>query len=1030
MRRPPAGVSRRPRFPLLLLLTLLIACPIKSTDKTSGEDPVDTGKGDTDHRDSGDSADSGDELLSPPDITAWVSVNPATLPGAKGGEMSVLAAVTPPKGGLSVYTDPAYVFTVDLGKSTPVVVTVDGDFLVFTFTVPPALDVDGGRAGHALSLNGVAFAEVPVALSADINDVVAAMVGTSMDIVPGDEDAICGTWMTDSDGDGVVEFVTLGIEDTCYVTARACAVDGSGCEESMVDACLGHKETVFCGSTDHFKTDGGDDQFTMAAFDVDGKVMEVGGFVLGKGGWTGAGEKPTETGLPAIVLDVSSSLPRGKRPRAPIHLLERTDTLEGYFIQGGEAWTFTNMGDVTTKAIAGGTGWAGLFGTTDLSGGTEGEDSWGWALTLTDKGVISGSVLAPDMDAKAFATVRTFRTNPPPFTIEFMTASGEDLDGDGHPELFLEAWGEGRHTTWVVMAATDKSDTREIRTLAQPCGAESDPDEGCTWAVSVRGDEDLDHKVAESSLVANARVVSVTGFLVDDHANPLADRVASTVVAVEWDIADIVVDDATSVEGSGTSIIGEPSLKTTPSSCNGRGQCFYGKCYCTPYYSGEDMVVGGGGSGTDIVDAPLEVGDLVYAGPDPTGTSVILRRSLMNTDFPNAEVTYRAHYGTEDVSGGRAYELAGMFVNPRPKEMWEGSDSRISVTGGNFEAHDNSQVLMLSEGNISTGGMTVAWFDDEIDGVRYPLPADTTSGGATHPTLLSTRRSTDNGALITWRDGKGQVWIGLADIDSAMSDKGEEELPFLEGPFALGKPVLDTGNLLGLSVDRSGAVGIRQQMTGRPFLNPNDYIDRYIDDSVGPPKWSCEDNCLDAVAVVVGSTGACPFETMYLPAAETLAEMIAAGTVRYSSSDKTCSDLPVPLLSFTPVADVPQFVLLRLPDGRCKTASFDDVGQVAGGPLGPNGGTEVESAREVSAGDVNGDGLSDLFVVGTAESGAQLLLSDGRGGFTDSSVEASVFTNFALLLGPTSGKDVFNDEGGLPLTLGRSVYLDGDDYPN
>ena len=1020
-------------------LLLLLACPgDPGADRVATEATGQDSAGAT--PETGDS-DAPGPLAGNPVITALTSASPGTLPAASGGVLTITADAAAPEGELEQYLDPAYTFTIDLGDgdATAVSLTVPSPSqLDFTFTVPAGMDA--GRAGHALAMNGIPFLSVPVALSGDNDAVVAGMVGQGVVVLETDTDPGCGSWVLDSDNDGVVELVSGSVQDECILAHRACPIDGGGCVETKIDACLVSNGALTCAQSTHFPTGAGGVEVTTAAYGATGEVLELGAVVYESGTFTGAGSVTGATGLQAVVLDVGHAIPRGEAAKKPVLALLSPASGELYVVQSGVPLATTAVGSIATTTILKGTSWAGLFTSTDLSGGESSGTAWVWVFdgSTADKGTslgtVAGTVGLPDWDAGGILRVRDITLDSPFFGIERMAAAGEDLDGDGHPELFVEAWGEGRHHTWVVMAATDKASSLPVRTLAQPCGGTEDDDLGCNWAAVVHGDAALDVAVAPPSLVANETGIVVSGFLVDDNANPEADRIAGARVAVEWDIADVTAAEAAIVQPTGVSIIGKISARTNDgaASCRGHGWCSRGKCTCAAGWDGASMVVAGGGSGSAQATRDLTAGDFAFFGPSQGDDAVVGRRTFQNTDFPNTVVTYRGDYGDGELLGSFSLMAAGW--SQLELGDWRHSvhaNALLSVVGGNLAEGDHSTFGLVSEQDIVTGTVYASWIDGVRDPVRYPLPTDTSTAGSTRPVLLSERLSDANGALLAWRDGGGQAWIGLADVDMALAGRGGDALPFLEGPFPIGNPARDDHDLLGLSTDRPGAIGLlTRSSASAPFFG-NEALETRIDGSSGTAGWACEDQCLEAVLITVGGDGSdeCLFQTMYLPAAGTLSEMVDAATIRYRASDKSCSDLLVPLAAFSPVAEGPQFAVLGTPFGDVISALLaNDTDVVSTKVKGPAAGN-YDGGMYVSAGDVNGDSLSDLFIGGVADEGPVLLFSNGRGGFTESGVQSVTFTNFARLLSATGGKDRCDESGGMLPTYGRGTYLDLDDYP-
>lgn len=996
-----------------MLLILLLACPVKETHKPGTDDTNDSavhdsGVDDSGVDDSGEPDETG-EILLPPAVTALVSVEPATLPSDKGGSITFIAATAETESALKVYSSPDVGFSVRVGETdVPVTVAVSGTDLLFSFVMPSEARPAGGRVVYALSMNGTSFLNLPVALSANLETVADRLSSEGWSLAGSNAAKSCGETLLDSDSDGVVELVSVGIEGDCVVVGRACPVDGGTCLETKLDVCTeSGGDPLLCGSTTHFRTSGSGVEAVLATLSEKGELIEVSELAWTGGSWTGTGVA-SSTAIFGAVLGLNTSK---EDKSVPLALLVSSSSGVGTFVGVDRTFEWTAIGSTTAKNVLAGTAFAGLFSAVDLSRGSSSSEVWTWALDASsaDRGTITGSVFLPNEEASSFTRVRDFSLSSPDFSVELMTASGEDLDGDGHPELLVEAWGEGRHQVWVVMAATDKSDSRPVRALEQYCGGTDNGEVSCGMLASVYGDGTLDSVVvAAPTLVLNDSTLASTQAEGVGSA-PSGEWLENRTFALNYSLSELLVDDATAVPTESASHIGQ-TLAKGGGSCSNRGSCRFGSCFCTPGFGGSSLRVAGGGSGSEVVDAELTAGDLVFVGPDEPTDSMIVRRTTYGRDsryrYHARREAYHLASGTELVAGAGLSVINGGNILVSDSSVFTiDRSSSLSITGGSLKLGETNAVVVSTVENRSTGASELGFTDGVTSVEGLVLPTESTVGGSSTPVLLSAHMSDDHGALFSWRDGLGQAWLALVDIDAAMASSWGKEVPFLEGPFAVGSAVADTENVLGLSLRRPGAVGLSHfPVDGALFSMDN--LPAYINATrSGPPEWRCEDACLDAVVITTGGDGSteCPWQTWYLPGATTLEEMVGSASVLASSSDKTCSNLQIPLAAYTSVADIPAFVALGTPGGSLSSVFLDDSGIVAEHAIPGSARADYDNTMFVSSTDVDGDALADLVVTGWSTAGSALYLSTGDGAFVDSGIEASVMTNFAVLLGGSPG---------------------------
>lgn len=1047
---------RRTLLTLSVLSTLALAACGEDEGKAPGDDRGD----DTPEGDTFDQSDD-DDLPFEWGVAseAVLGASPATLPGAAGGAVTytLRAAATSPEGDpvpLSQVLETAAigVMTED-GTALPATVAlVDADTLAVTVEVPGGLGAGQGRVPLTVWLDDEFVAEVPLARHVASVDGVAALMGGAFSVLSPDADqTLCDVTLSDADQDGVAEVLTVGIDADGGVVATACTAAGGEppewvCEDALLDAGVEPGEGLLCGETSHFRTRSGGVGGAMAAQTTEGRALFLTLPEFDGGAFTTSGsvrEEPTLRGF-GVVLGVNNTKEDPEVPAAAVLAIRGGASggrWGGVYIEGREPQEWSRVGTVGPDAVGSGQAWMGLFGTHDLSA-SDRTDTTAWTWTIDPSRVREGGDLVVgvhrfDPGVRAFVNVRPVEITPPDFEIEVATAAGEDLDGDGHPELVVEAWGEGAHAAWIVPGATDKSNVQPITRLGSALGQSGQ----IAARVRVNGDGAVVVGQSSFSVDGDGRLLSELEELVaaeglsfgqdvSAHALDGALRLVQT-----WDAAEALADDVSVATPVAMGVVGtgaaggdaEACADNTGPSTKGLGVCLNGTCACLPGYAGRVTPVVGGGAGTSAEDAPLAPGDLALVGGD--GDALVLTRLDIAEGMPLLAIT-------DDLGGVSVVEA--VFTEDGPVVRHEGQDlfswaHRGAVATG--RTAEGRRAWFLFEPVVERSGGTSAddpvvttvratvrvRFGDETGGA-LTLPDEATVGGITTPVLLDRTISDDGGALIGWRDGTGAAWLGVVDVGAAATT-AEGRLPWWQ-TLQSTKPMVETDSRLPLSSGNSGIVGVRKGIIAdTPFLSIEDLEGRFSgwEEPMEVPFTASAEGFGPVVMSVGTDEG---YETIYIPAFTDLADLADLAPVTlYSAVD--IADLPIPRVAASMLPDAPQVVVSTNAAGAVSLDLVDAVRPLARRPHAFDLGVDGPQ-RGVSAADLNGDGLADLLA--GQGSATVAVLSDGMGGsLEDDAPDPAYFTNFAVLLGGADGADEckLDEEGLFSQTRGRPLFGGG-----
>lgn len=994
---------------------------------------------------------------------ALLTSSPATLPATTGGSVrfTLRAAARTEEGEDATLADAAAegVVHVNLEDGTELPASfelIDDQTIAVTVEVEEGFGADLG-AGHGRQpltvwIGDAFLAEVPLTRHLDADTGAQQLMGEGRDVlVPSAPMTVCDWTLADTDEDGVAEVVSIGITEDGDVVGSACLgfFDADPpeweCEDTTLEVPVEDGEDLFCGDVSHFKTKDGGVGTVMAAQTSGPRTIFVHlpTFDHRRGGWItegGSWDDSRTMALSAIVIGMNTSKEDAGQPLEAVLSIRGGDgRWGGRYEAGREPWEWSRIGTITPAAIGEGKAWAGLFGTADLSGADPSDpSSWVWTVDpskLSGGGKLAVGVSRFDSSSGAFLNVRQIEIAPPAFTPELATASGEDIDGDGHPELIVEAWGEGRHAAWIVPGATDKANTRPITELTGATG-----DRATVVApMRVSGDGAVVVGVPTFKLDGNGKLLSELEELVAEKGlsfgmdlTPYLETPRIQVVQ-GWDAAEALSEDVSAlgpefagVVGGGDS--GGTSCKEgeTPST-SGRGVCHRGRCFCVPGHSGRLAASVGGGSTTTAPGAPLAPGDVALLGTDPSGGALVLTRT---TDAAGEGAGWPIVAMTDEMGGVSViegvYGADGPVLQRDGEELmsWNGGSSVSVARGGPgdlgvFVFEPQLVEAATREEGDPTETMTVevtlrVRYADQTSG-RLQLPTETTTAGSTVPAMLDRRISDEGGVLFGWRDGEGQAWLGVVDIQAAAS-AAEGAVPFVQGPVAVGDALNDpdADGVLGWTSKSAGIVGVKRIIADTPFFSMEDLEERFS--SWDTPMEGAIDATEAGYGPVVLSIGNDGFqETVYLAAFPDIAEL--SMTTLYSTTD--VADLPVPRVAARLVPDAPQVVVSTNAAGGVSLDLVDGTR-----PLAQQWHAfDLDPGVPVSAGDLNGDGIADL-VTGQGMD-AVVVLSDGQGGVLGGGgPDPAYFTSFAVLLGGADGTSEckLDEEGSLSQTRGRALH--------
>ncbi len=773
---------------------------------------------------------------------------------------------------------------------------------------------------------------------------------------------------------------------------RACPSDGTTCLEKSLELVSPGKNLAVLGTELHqaeslttmgllYETDSGIAYVTST---FESETLRV------------AVNNPTFTPAVGVFNSVLAMGTPATSGTTPIWTLTLADS-KGYWFDGDDSNGWRTLGDVTPSQVEAGTGFVGMFTTADLETGASTADPWFWsASTELVEGKLSVSTSSGLASSGTFTTLRRVDLEGAPTGITAVAGGGADIDDDGVPELFIEAYGTGGNAIWMIPGATDKSETRP--------------------ATLMRGEPSQMYLV-EGSSTGTGPWRAVSSLRVGDRRirdrnwHPDKDFVAGDgpraawLSMSEWDLAELAAG-PTELEASASGVVGR--VKVPVDLATERGICLFGRCWSAGAGTGEWVAVHGDGDRTALSTDPVDGADLVYAGAILTDGDVVVGRGLADDTCGGRVPLSRV------VDDNGVEHLQEFDLGVGSADVWYDGSVIAGVTGASaagmllpVEA-DGDPLLMVTTPTFD-GDVTLATVQFVLgaSAATVRLPADTTVGGASSPILLGSRMTLEGTAMLYWRDGSGQAWLGSMDVAETL---GSDEVVFRSGPEALGSPALGMESLLE-EVGAPGVMTMGSVPADEPILSTEDLSARFSS-WASAPDWAFESpdpTGFEGVLVMVGSGSAsgCPFLTAFLsPACLQRGDLASCAVTYAESADPECRDLAMPAVALPAMLETTHLGVTVTPDGDVGFAFSDNTRAAAVEQRSPIRMVIADYCGEgrctmaVSGGDVNGDGFADLAL---HDADSHVYLADGLGGFQDAGVDPADMVNFRALVGQNPG---------------------------
>ncbi|MEC7948483.1 MAG: hypothetical protein VX265_13035, partial [Myxococcota bacterium] len=646
----------------------------------------------------------------------------------------------------------------------------------------------------------------------------------------------------------------------------------------------------------------------------------------------------------------------------------------GLACEDTNCWEWAELGGVAAADVVDGTGFVGMFVGGELSGLQERtREPLFWAASQPKPhGDVKLAVSGGDERLQAFFPLRTVHLPAPGFPLEAVSTAAEDLDGDGTLELLVELWGEGGWAAWLVPDAHDPGSTRSPVALGRIRA-------GAVWTAPGPTATGASAMLA-SSFSLNARALRAT---VLRAAGPrVGESAAAHVWAAEWDPASLL-SGAAQVGPVRAGVAGHVDLPAAP--CAAPSGTILSACRGAWVARG---VAAAGETGAVHPDDAYTGGDHLLVVPGAGHTHVLVGRGLHPAAVADpAPVAAVGSQGDTWLGGDVGLHLRSA------------SGSLGGVCHGAVQAADGPEgplvVGQTGQDCATGGGRYTVWRGTEMS------PLHIVGGDDGTPLTLLHEVPSEQGWPVLWRRGDGQAWGGWLDL-------GARPPAWADTPTPLGAPV-DPG-MLGLGRLRPAAVQVSALESPALALHTG-----WSEGAALPGEPGAR-----VTALAVGDGSACGHAVAVLRGGEL--------AILFEGVDPTCADLPLPQAALR-LGDEEALVSLAA-DGSLWLSRLSgefavhrtiDPGMPAEAEPGPH--------ARVEAGDLNGDGIDDLLLLGWRGTAPRVLLLDGHGGPLPAGAvhEQDVLLNVAGIArpGPSRPAPARAWDPALPLVQRRLVPLVG-----
>ncbi len=951
----------------LLLGTTLLACGDKDTGTTDPTDTGDTDDTDTDTDDTDDTGDTGEPAASSCTVLGTV---PATVPIDSDVSLTVHLSCEDPDAAASL----GWTYTL-AGQELEAAATIEGDEVVLTVASLSTSGLLEGTEAASIASDNPTF----VSVGGPGNNVLnlhRPYGDWSADLAPvysqrlsegGDGPVHVG----DFDQDGELDIVAVSCDDkSCSL---GLSLGDGGAFETWEWMSIGERT----GAADELLQLWGSDSEVLVFFGADGGGAviraKVGGSGFGEVKTTDIATELTRYGFKAdTVID---AIPvQGKADTSFAVLLSGAtkggsscDDDDDFAIWDPDGSVSIFQGPVTCAQLAAGEGAMGLAGgpkSGDIAdmdelvvwGGRVKEEAW-------DVFVWFDRDTPPSGDRATFSA-----TLPGVGAEDFWLTYGGDLNDDGYGDLFLNATPADAAGYMAILAASSE------KTWGTPSWLTLDGDTSGSGPLPVlRG--------VGSGMATGKRQhkpLTITKSL--DAGSP--------VVALYFN--------ARLGEGLPDQVLGVHFPDLDLKAERNAGEIF---TVVGTAYSGGAVVVGGGSSAIspeDPASGAVGGGEVVFVGRGTLGGDAVLSRICTpgDIDEPGCD-TVLAHLGggsTISISGGDLILQDSSTLSISGGSSM-GVPSALRLGGGGVRVHDDVTLLRS----------TVAPFGD-LDMLEFVAVKDGEILGSALITHVGEDGATS--AHFDW-SGSAQGLTGAwGGTDRSLYWYKAASTEWLVGVSTGGGTVLtaiDLDDLIDAAkkgetldiADLGTSVLVGEEVEAEPLPGPRaigGWIDApyaYVPDATAVTTVRDGPGLTADIIALVGSKGTgCPWRTVLIPGMYEDVEVAMGDMVTLSTSERSdCADLETPQLAADVLGSGGQQLYTAQWEDDALTLSFyfRQGGVIYKRQHKPMTITKAVDAPSpyyhLSAGNLNGDALQDLFLDGAIDalSGSGVLLSDGGG---------------------------------------------------